>query len=143
MIKSNILMKRLSSLINKKLIDSLVKESDLVQRQRKIKIPELIWALILSSSHQANRSIAGVARSYSEVTDESIARSSIYSRLNQGVAKLLNLLALNLIQKSPIGEEYSAQDQRELVQSLKTRFQGVYAVDSCSNKLRGKLKGHV
>lgn len=143
MIKSNILTKRLSSLINKKLIDSLVKESDLVQRQRKIKIPELIWALILSSSHQANRSIAGVARSYSEVTDESIARSSIYSRLNKGFAKLLKLLTLSLIQKTPVGEEHSAQDQRELVQSLKTRFQGVYAVDSCSNKLRGKLKGQL
>ena len=88
MSKSNTLTKRLSSLINKKLIDSLVKESDLVQRQRKIKIPELIWALILSSNHRANRSVAGVARSYIEITDESVARSSIYSRLNKGCAFL-------------------------------------------------------
>ena len=129
MSKSNIITKRLSSLIDKKLIDSLVKESGLVQRQRKIKIFQLIWALILSSSHQANRSIAGVARSYTEVTDESVARSSIYSRLNKGCAQVLKRLALHLINTLAANEEHSAQDQRDLVQNLRTRFDGVYALD--------------
>ena len=143
MSKSNILTKRLSSLIDKKLIDSLVKESGLVQRQRKIKIFQLIWALILSSSHQANRSIAGVARSYTEITDESVARSSIYSRLNKGCAQVLKRLALHLINTLAANKEHSAQDQRDLVQNLRTHFDGVYALDSSSNRLRDNLKGKI
>ena len=139
--RSNTLTKRLSSLIDKKLIDSLVKESDLVQWQRKIKIPDLIWALILSSSHQTTRSVAGVARSYTEITNESVARSSIYSRLNKGCAQVLKRLDLHLINTLAANEEHSAQDQRDLVQNLRTHFDGVYALDSSSNRLRDKLKG--
>ena len=140
MSKSTIITKQLSSLIDKKLIDSLVKESSLVQRQRKIEIPKLIWALILSSSHQASRSVAGVARSYTELTGESVARSSIYSRLNKGCAQLLKRLTLNLINTLAANEEHSAQDQRDLIQNLRARFDGVYALDSSSNRLRDKLK---
>ena len=126
MSKSNILTKRLSSLIDKKLIDSLVKESDLVQRQRRIEIPELIWALILSSNHRANRSVAGVTRSYT--TDKSVARSSIYSRLNKDCAQVLKRLALHLINTLATNEEDSAQDQRDLVQNLRAHFDGVYTL---------------
>ena len=141
MSKSNILTKQLSSLIDKKLINSLVKESGLVQRQRKIKIPELIWALILSSSHQTNRSVAGVARSYTEITDEAVARSSVYSRLNKDCAQVLKRLTLHLINTLAANDEHSAQDQRDSVQNLRAHFDGVYALDSSSNRLRDKLKG--
>jgi hypothetical protein len=46
MCKSNTLTKRLSRLINKKVITPIARELNVIQRQSKIDITQLIWAMI-------------------------------------------------------------------------------------------------
>ncbi|MDP6751793.1 MAG: hypothetical protein QGH37_33195 [Candidatus Poribacteria bacterium] len=62
MSKSNTLTQRLSSPVNKKIATPPARELGLVQRQPKIDLTPLVWAIIFASSGGPPRTIAMIAQ---------------------------------------------------------------------------------
>ena len=127
--KNNIISTELTRIINKSEAEKWAREMKVIQRSRKIKIVQFIWALVFSSLGQEKRSISQLAQTYFELTKCKLSRSSIYNRLNWPLAKLLKKLCLSLI----------TQDQINDFDGLST-FKDCLIMDSVQLRLHDQLK---
>lgn len=127
--KNNIISAELTRIINKSEAEKWAREMKVIQRSRKIKIVQFIWALVFSSLGQEKRSISQLAQTYFELTKCKLSRSSIYNRLNWPLAKLLKKLCLSLI----------TQDQTNDFDHLST-FKDCLIMDSVQLRLHDQLK---
>ena len=126
--KTNIISAELTRIIDKSEIEKLALEMKVVQRSRKIKIIQFIWALVFSSLGQEKRSISQLTQTYFELTKCKLSRSSVYNRLNKPLAKLLKKLCLSLM------------TQEVCNPSGLSTFKSCLIMDSVQLRLRDKLK---
>ena len=127
--------KQLTNLIRSSLIKRFGQELNLVKRQRKIKLPALVWTVIFGGLAERKQSLESLRRSYMRVTGFRIARSSFYQRFTPQLCQLLRILAENLMCEG----ERSASQPKHL--SLYKRLKDIFIVDSTLvDLLKGLLK---
>jgi IS4 transposase len=100
----------LTSLFPEELIEGIARSRDTVQRNRKINITMLVWALILGFAVDGeDRSIAAFQRTYQVVTDDSVARSSFYDRFTLQLRDLLSDLLTHALEEVAVAHTVAPQ----------------------------------
>ena len=136
--KNNIISAELTRIIDKPEIEKLALEMKVVQRSRKIKIIQFIWALVFTSLGQEKRSISQLAQTYFELTKCKLSRSSVYNRLNKPLAKLLKKICLSLmIQEGNSSDNLSTFKTCLIMDSVQLRLR-----DKLKKKYPGNRKNH-
>lgn len=73
-------------------MNELARETGAVQRQRRVRIYELVWVLVLGFAIGRKRTLAALRRSYERGTGQTIEESSFYNRFSPGLARLFKKL---------------------------------------------------
>jgi hypothetical protein len=88
------------------LVEKLVDELGLVERQSKIRFVELVMSLVLTARTSAGGRQADALRHYRETTGQKdIVRGTFYARFNDGLARLMEALlsrALDAVESQPV-----------------------------------------
>jgi len=82
-------MRRLATLFPSELLEQHVEELGVVECEGKLRIPVLVWALVLCFAAGESRTLAGLRRSYNSTTDEMISPDGFYYRLTPSLTKSL------------------------------------------------------
>ena len=89
--------KQLTSLIKSSLIQQLSQELNLVQRQRKARLTDLVWTIIFAGLSEHKQSLESLRPGYIRVTGSRMARSSFYQRFSPQLGQLLRARAEKLM----------------------------------------------
>ncbi len=90
--RSSNIRRELRKVIPESVVNELARESGAVQRQRRVRIYELVWVLVLGFVIGRKRTLAALRRSYERETGQTIEESSFYKRFSPGLARLLRKL---------------------------------------------------
>ncbi|MFB6295304.1 MAG: IS4 family transposase, partial [Halobacteriales archaeon] len=122
---------RLTSLFPSGMIDDLAQECEVVERDRKIDVRMLIWALVMGFAVGGEaRSIAGYRRAYNMATGHSVVASSFYDRFTEELADLLRDLLDHAIEEVAVPQT---------VAPAFDRFRDVVAADATIVRLHRYL----
>jgi putative transposase len=114
-------------------IECLARETGAVVRQRKVKIADFFWTLVLGFGVGRKRTIAGLRRQYEKTSGQSIEESSFYDRFTPGLVKMLKQCVAHALEQSlGVG--------RALDGHLET-FRDVIMTDSTVIRLHDLLEG--
>lgn len=116
------------------LIRSLAAEHGVVRRQRKVDIVAFVSALVLGFPSATTRTLAGLRRSYTLSTGESLAPSSFHARFTPALVVLMKALAEHAI------AALTCEAQRP--RGIFDAFRGVLAADSSLVRLHDALAEH-
>jgi IS4 transposase len=81
-------------------VNRLARETGALQRQRLVRIYDLVWVLVLGFAVGRKRTLAGLRRSYQRQTGQSIEESSFYKRFTPGLARLFKSLLARALEQS-------------------------------------------
>jgi IS4 transposase len=123
---------RLKRLLPDKLITDLATETGAVQRNRRIGIVPLVWALVQGFGVGRTRSIAGLRRAFEHATGTTVVASAFYDRFTPAFAKLLRKLLKRLI------EDVCREDV--VMHGLLAPFRSLVVADSTVIRLHDKLQ---
>lgn len=70
-------------------LNRLARATGAVVRQRKVKIAEFFWTLVLGFGVGRERTIAGLRREYEKTSGQNIEESSFYDRFTPGLVRML------------------------------------------------------
>ena len=90
--RSSDIRRELRKVIPESVVNELAREAGAVQRQRQVRIYDLVWVLVLGFAVGRKRSLAGLRRRYERVTGQNIEESSFYKRFSPGLARLMKML---------------------------------------------------
>jgi len=90
--RSSDIRRELRKVIPESLVNELARETGAVQRQRRVRIYELVWVLVLGFAIGRKRTLAALRRRYERTTGQTIEESSFYQRFSPGLARLLKKL---------------------------------------------------
>ncbi len=82
----------LSKVLPVKRIREIAERLGTVTRQRKVDIVALIAVLVLGGRSGPRRTLESLRRSYERLTEQTLARSSFYDRVNERLVEILRLL---------------------------------------------------
>jgi putative transposase len=82
-------MRRLTTLFPSEYLQKHTEELGVVERDGKLQIPVLVWALVFGFGTGESRTHAGFRRNYKSTADESISPSGFYHRLTPLLAEYL------------------------------------------------------
>ncbi|SMP08564.1 hypothetical protein SAMN06265347_10334 [Halobellus salinus] len=80
-------MRRLTTLFPSELLEEHAEELGVVEREGKLQIPVLVWALVFGFAAGESRTLAGFRRSYNSTADETISPGGFYHRLTPSLAE--------------------------------------------------------
>jgi len=86
---SSRIMRRLTTLFPSEFLEDHAEELGVVERDRDLQIPVLVWALVFGFAAGESRTLAGFRRSYNATADESISPGGFYHRLTPTLAEYL------------------------------------------------------
>ena len=98
--RSSDIRRELRKVIPESFVNEQARATGAVQRQRRVRIYDLLWVLVLGFAIGRKRSIAGLRRSYERETGQTIEESSFYNRFSPGLVKLLKKLLDRAFEKS-------------------------------------------
>ena len=130
--KTTTIRQRLTTLIPRRRVDKYAKETGTVKRQRKVKIVDFVWTLILGFAVNSERSIAGLRRAYTKSTGVKLVQSAFYDRFTPQLVELLKLLVADVIEVVVPGTDDS--------QGIFASFKEVLAVDATVIRLHAMLE---
>jgi IS4 transposase len=90
--RSSDIRRELRKVIPESVVNGLARETGAVQRQRRVRIYELVWVLVLGFAIGRKRTLAALRRSYERETGQTIEESSFYQRFSPGLARLFKKL---------------------------------------------------
>jgi putative transposase len=90
--RSSDIRRELRKVIPESLANELARETGAVKRQRRVRIYELVWVLVLGFAIGRKRTLASLRRRYERATGQTIEESSFYKRFSPGLAKMLKRL---------------------------------------------------
>ncbi|MFQ3320182.1 MAG: putative transposase, partial [Natronomonas sp.] len=82
-------MRRLTTLFPSEFLEEHAEELGVVERDRDLQIPVLVWALVFGFAAGESRTLAGFRRSYNSTADETISPGGFYQRLTPTLAAYL------------------------------------------------------
>nr|WP_255376740.1 IS4 family transposase [Halorubrum sp. SD683] len=82
-------MRRLTTLFPSEFLEEHAEELGVVEREGKLQIPVLVWALVFGFAAGESRTLAGFRRSYNSTADETISPGGFYHRLTPSLAEYL------------------------------------------------------
>jgi len=82
-------MRRLTTLFPSEFIEEHAEELGVVERDRDLQIPVLVWALVFGFAAGESRTLAGFRRSYNSTADERLSPGGFYQRLTPTLAAYL------------------------------------------------------
>ncbi len=82
-------MRRLTTLFPSEFLDEHAEELGVVEREGKLQIPVLVWALVFGFAAGESRTLAGFRRSYNSTADATISPGGFYHRLTPTLAEYL------------------------------------------------------
>jgi len=82
-------MRRLTTLFPSEFLEEHAEELGVVEREGKLQIPVLVWALVFGFAAGESRTLAGFRRSYNSTADETISPGGFYHRLTPTLAEYL------------------------------------------------------
>ncbi|MDL0120357.1 IS4 family transposase, partial [Halobacterium salinarum] len=80
---------RLTTLFPSEFLEEHAEELGVVERDGKLQIPVLVWALVFGFAAGESRTLAGFRRSYNSTADETISPGGFYQRLTPTLAEYL------------------------------------------------------
>jgi len=83
-----------------------------VERNGKLQIPVLIWALVFGFAAGESRTLAGVRRSYNSTADETISPGGFYHRLTPTLAEYFHDLVETVLNKVAVPDAVDADIDR-------------------------------
>jgi putative transposase len=83
-------MRRLTTLFSSEFFEEHAEELGVVEREGKLQIPILVWALVFGFAAGDSRTLAGFRRSYNSTADEPISPGGFYHRLTPSLATYLS-----------------------------------------------------
>ena len=122
---------RLATLLPRPMVEELARERRVVQRQRKVDVYALVWALVLGFQTGSKRTIEALRGAYQRSSGQDIARSAFYDRLTPKLAGLLRILAMRAMEQ--LGEAIPS------TQGYLAGFRDLLAIDSTVLKLHDWL----
>lgn len=122
---------RLATLLPRPMVEKLARERRVVQRQRKVDVYALVWALVLGFQTGSERTIEALRGAYQRASDQDIARSAFYDRLTPKLAGLLRILAMRAMEQ--LGEAIPS------TRGYLAGFRDLLAIDSTVLKLHDWL----
>jgi len=90
--RSSDIRRELRKVIPEALVNELARKAGAVLRQRRVRIYDLVWVLVLGFAVGRKRSLAGLRRRYERVTGQNIEESSFYKRFSPGLVRLMKML---------------------------------------------------
>jgi putative transposase len=82
-------MRRLTTLFPSEFLEEHAEELGVVEREGKLQIPILVWALVFGFAAGESRTLASFRRSYNSTADETISPGGFYHRLTPSLAEYL------------------------------------------------------
>ena len=82
-------MRRLNTLFPSEYLEDHAEFLGVVERENKLQIPVLVWALVFGFAAGGSRTHAGFRRSYNSTADETISLGGFYHRLTPALAEYL------------------------------------------------------
>jgi len=82
-------MRRLTTLFPSEFLEEHAEELGVVEREGKLQIPVLVWALVFGFAAGESRTLAGFRRCYNSTADETISPGGFYHRLTPTLAEYL------------------------------------------------------
>jgi len=82
-------MRRLTTLFPSEFLEEHAEELGVVEREGKLQIPVLVWALVFGFAAGESRTLAGFRRSYNSTADETLSPGGFYHRLTPTLAEYL------------------------------------------------------
>lgn len=116
-------------------VDEVARETGFLKRKRKATPYRFLFAVVLGATSERSRSISGLRRFFSAMTEQSISSAAFQKRFSNAAANMFERILGRLLQKS------LTQDARPLPPRLR-RFRDVLAVDSTAFSLKDKLAKH-
>ncbi len=98
--RSSDIRRELRKVIPESVVNGLARETGAVQRQRRVRIYELVWVLVLGFAIGRKRTLAALRRSYERETGQTIEESSFYMRFSPGLARLFKKLLARAFEES-------------------------------------------
>ena len=83
------ILRRLTTLFPSEFLEEHAEELGVVEREGKLRIPVLVWALVFGFAAGESRTLAGFRRSYNSTADETISPGGFYHRLTPPLAEYL------------------------------------------------------
>lgn len=91
--KSIGLRRILTSLFPTRQLNKVARETGAVVRQRKVKVQDLFWSIVLGFGAGAERTLAGMRQAYVAASHTTISPSGFYKRFTPGLSKMFQRLA--------------------------------------------------
>ncbi|GGM73968.1 hypothetical protein GCM10009017_24900 [Halarchaeum rubridurum] len=82
-------MRRLTTLFPSEFLEEHAEELGVVEREGKLQIPVLVWALVFGFAAGESRTLAGFRRCYNSTADETISPGGFHQRLTPTLAEYL------------------------------------------------------
>jgi putative transposase len=98
--RSSDIRRELRKVIPESVVNGLARETGAVQRQRRVRIYELVWVLVLGFAIGRKRTLAALRRSYERETGQTIEESSFYQRFSPGLGRLFKKLLARAFEES-------------------------------------------
>jgi len=95
--KSNPIRDALDSLLPRKVVRDVARETGAVQRERKIDIVAFVWTLVLGFAVGTERTLAGLRRAFEKTTGVRVVPSAFYDRFSAGLVRLMKRLVAEVI----------------------------------------------
>ena len=89
----------LTSLLPKAELQRMARESGAMRRRRKVDPSAMFWCVVLGFGTGAERTLAGLRRSYERATGKSLVPSSFYDRFTPGLARMFRAVLAQLMNK--------------------------------------------
>ena len=90
--RSSDIRSELRKVLPESVVNALARETGAVLRQRRVRIFDLVWVLVLGFAVGRKRTLAALRRRYERTTGQTIEESSFQNRLSPALAKLLKAL---------------------------------------------------
>ena len=82
--------RRLTSLFPSVMLEDYAEEVGVVERNRKLQMPALVWSLVFGFATGESRSLADFRRSYNSTADDTLCPSGFYQQLTPELAEYLS-----------------------------------------------------
>jgi len=124
--------RQLTSLIPTRHLNTLARQTGVVQRERKVQPLALFWTIVLAFGAGGERTLAGLRRAYEKSTGQTLVPSAFYDRFTRPLAAFFRAVMLELLE--------GLQQAEVKFRGLLEPFQDVLATDSTLVKLHDLLE---
>jgi putative transposase len=102
--KSTSIRRECNKIFPKKRLEKLARETEVIQRQGKIKIVDVFWTLVLGFGGAGTRTLAGLRRAFEKTTGITVVPSAFYDRFTPALAKFMKINLSKALEKAGLPE---------------------------------------